>query len=75
MKLRDPMHLRSWQYVAVCSDGTRSQRYTINEDLTGAVLGNQRPYLMNFRTASLIVRGWNKDESMKYYLVIPICKD
>ena len=67
------MFLRTWQYTAMgLQTGGVSGRYTINENLTGAVLGSQRPARINFRTALLIVSGWNQlSTRMRYRLVIP----
>ena len=68
------MRLRTWEYTVTHQHG-RSGRYTINENLTGATLGDQRPCRISFRTAMWIVHGWNQVGGlMKYHLVIPIIK-
>jgi len=72
MSLKDPTRLRTWKYSAA-NLGGRSI-YVMNENLTGAVLGVQKPARINFRTALLIVEGWNRLNSgigTKYWLVIP----
>lgn len=72
MSLNDPMNVRSWKYVAVTSDGKRSEPYTINTNLTGAVLGDQKPAYITFRMALWVVYGWNRQVPLtSYRLLIP----
>lgn len=76
MKLNDTMILRTWQYTSRdLRTGGVSKRHTINENLTGAALGDQEAAYISFRTAMLIVMGWNylmKGSTMRFYLVIPL---
>ncbi len=66
------MNLREWKYTAKSQYGRlMSGPYTINENMTGAVLGDQKAARINFRTALLIVWGWNQLGDMKYRLVVP----
>lgn len=69
------MYLRTWKYVGVSPDGKRSGPHCINEHLTGAVLGEQKPARISFRVALWIVHGWNQlggeKYPMRFHLVIP----
>ena len=72
MELDHPMSVRSWKYVAVTAGGVRSQPYTINSNLTGAMLGDQKPAYITFRMALWILHGWNlKVPQISFRLLIP----
>jgi len=72
MRLSDRLYVRSWQYIAVTADGKRSQPLTINSDLTGAMLGDQKPAYITFRMALWIIHGWNRQvPNTSYRLLIP----
>jgi len=58
MSLSDPTELRTWEYV-VRTSPNRSHRYTINANLTGAVVGDQLPLHTTFRAALAIITMWN----------------
>lgn len=75
MRLSDPFNIRTWQYTAVGPDGHRTGPMLINENLTGAALGTQRPARMCFRTAMWLVHGWNQIGTIKYHLVIPTTRN
>ena len=74
-KFSDPMYLRIWEYTATSISGQRSGPYEINENITGARLGHQKPARLTFRTALWIIHGWNQLGDMKYRLVIPLLKE
>jgi hypothetical protein len=71
MYLNDPMNVRSWKYTAVSRDGKRSGPFHINEYLTGAALGYQRPARITLKCALWIVHGWSQLGDTHYRLVIP----
>lgn len=53
------------------SHGCRSGPHLINENLTGAALGDQKPARLTFRTALWVIHGWNQLGNTSYRLVIP----
>jgi len=70
-RLSDPMSLRTWKYTATNADGKRLGEELINENLTGAVLGSQKPAYIAFRTALWLIHGWNQLGGLHYRLVLP----
>lgn len=73
MRLNDAFNLRTWQYTTTSLDGTRRDgyRYTLNENMNGAVLGTQKPARITFKVALMLIWSWNQLGGMKYRLVIP----
>jgi hypothetical protein len=74
MSLADPMNLRTWQYVVRFGANHRGHAYTMNENLTGAVVGDQRPLRTTFKAALAIIAMWNANNTWSknpYRLLIP----